>query len=288
MALWTPAQITTALWLDGSDSSTLFDATSGGSSVAANGSIARWQDKSGNTRHVTQSTASQRPTRLTNQQNELDLVSFDADDFLSNTTAALLRNIASYQVFAVANSTASMASVERTLLQVDTNLTNTRFLFAKQINTGNALAGGRRLSSNSFQSVVSGSAISTMSVWSSTVSHSATTIEGYINGTQFGLSTSYQTSGNTENDAGRLFVGANVLGLSFWNGTIGEIVIVQSSSSTETRQLVEGYLAWKWGLQANLPSDHPYKNGAPSVGGSRRKFGSSLFRSTLFNAGLAR
>ena len=26
----------------------------------------------------------------------------------------------------------------------------------------------------------------------------------------------------------------------------------------------EGYLAWKWGLEGNLPSDHPYKNSAPT------------------------
>ena len=27
----------------------------------------------------------------------------------------------------------------------------------------------------------------------------------------------------------------------------------------------EGYLAWKWGLQSNLPISHPYKNAAPTV-----------------------
>ena len=32
------------------------------------------------------------------------------------------------------------------------------------------------------------------------------------------------------------------------------------------RQQLEGYLAWKWGLEANLPVDHPYKNAAPTNG----------------------
>jgi len=32
------------------------------------------------------------------------------------------------------------------------------------------------------------------------------------------------------------------------------------------RELVEGYLAWKWGLQANLPVDHPYRNAPPTTG----------------------
>jgi len=26
---------------------------------------------------------------------------------------------------------------------------------------------------------------------------------------------------------------------------------------------IDGYLAWKWGLQANLPATHPYKKYAP-------------------------
>ena len=30
-----------------------------------------------------------------------------------------------------------------------------------------------------------------------------------------------------------------------------------------TRQKVEGYLAHKWGLSGNLPSNHPYKIGHP-------------------------
>ena len=38
--------------------------------------------------------------------------------------------------------------------------------------------------------------------------------------------------------------------------------------SIEDRQKLEGYLAWKWGLQASLPSDHPYKSAAPESSGS--------------------
>jgi hypothetical protein len=28
--------------------------------------------------------------------------------------------------------------------------------------------------------------------------------------------------------------------------------------TTTQRQQVEGYLAWKWGLNASLPTTHPY------------------------------
>lgn len=64
------------LWLDGSDPSTLFDAESGGSLVAPNGQIARWEDKSNNGRHFTRSTAFPRPTRAVGVKNGRDAVAF--------------------------------------------------------------------------------------------------------------------------------------------------------------------------------------------------------------------
>eukprot|EP00962_Isochrysis_galbana_P059108 scaffold32529_cov129-Isochrysis_galbana.AAC.1 len=44
---------------------------------------------------------------------------------------------------------------------------------------------------------------------------------------------------------------------------VGEIVIVPSALNTSDRQKMEGYLAHKWGLEANLPADHPHKSAAP-------------------------
>ena len=79
------------LWLDASDSSTLFDATTGGSLVAADGAVARWEDKSGNGRHATQSTSGNRPLRKTGIKNGLGVLRFDgSNDFMSiaNSTAA--------------------------------------------------------------------------------------------------------------------------------------------------------------------------------------------------------
>jgi hypothetical protein len=48
-------------------------------------------------------------------------------------------------------------------------------------------------------------------------------------------------------------------------GTISEILVYNTSHTTTQRQSVEGYLAWKWGLQTTLPSNHPYLNSAPPV-----------------------
>ena len=43
-----------------------------------------------------------------------------------------------------------------------------------------------------------------------------------------------------------------------------EILIYTTDMSELQRQALEGYLAWKWGLQGNLPSTHPFKLFPPS------------------------
>jgi hypothetical protein len=50
-----------------------------------------------------------------------------------------------------------------------------------------------------------------------------------------------------------------------FNGELYEVIVFNSAVTSTQRQQIEGYLAWKWGLQANLPVGHPYKNAAPSV-----------------------
>jgi hypothetical protein len=50
---------------------------------------------------------------------------------------------------------------------------------------------------------------------------------------------------------------------TYFNGAMFEVVYAPSMLSTLDRQKVEGYLAHKWGLTANLPGDHPYKIAAP-------------------------
>ena len=49
-----------------------------------------------------------------------------------------------------------------------------------------------------------------------------------------------------------------------WPGHICELIIHNTALTTSQRQQVEGYLAWKWGLQSNLPANHPFKLFPPS------------------------
>jgi hypothetical protein len=46
-------------------------------------------------------------------------------------------------------------------------------------------------------------------------------------------------------------------------GRVYEYVRFHSNLATTDRNKIEGYLAWKWGIQSSLPSNHPYKTAAP-------------------------
>lgn len=101
-----PLSLSPALWLDASDASTLYDATTGGSLTAADGVIARFEDKSGNARHMTQGTGISQPLRKTAVQNGRDVIRFDgSNDFMSiaSSTAMFnfLHNGTASDVFAV-------------------------------------------------------------------------------------------------------------------------------------------------------------------------------------------
>jgi hypothetical protein len=44
---------------------------------------------------------------------------------------------------------------------------------------------------------------------------------------------------------------------------LGEMLLYDEQMSRNDRQIVEGYLAWRWGLTARLPTTHPFKSEPP-------------------------
>ena len=77
----------------------------------------------------------------------------------------------------------------------------------------------------------------------------------YLNGSQTGTSTGPYT-----------FTGTGTVNIGGYDtspgegfiGTMYEIILYNVVLTTQQRQAVEGYLAWKWGLQKSLPSNHPF------------------------------
>ncbi len=48
-----------------------------------------------------------------------------------------------------------------------------------------------------------------------------------------------------------------------WDGVYCEFVCLNATLNLDDRQKLEGYLAWEWGIQASLPSGHPYLSAPP-------------------------
>jgi len=102
---------------------------------------------------------------------------------------------------------------------------------------------------------------------SSTVVSSPFTFVGSVNGTET-ATTSTSVSGNASTDQSPVTLGGNIeSGVSYYamTGVIYETIIYTTALGTAPRQKIEGYLAWKWGLQSSLPPGHPYKTAAPTA-----------------------
>jgi hypothetical protein len=267
MPLWTPAEITTALWLDAADSSTLFDAVSGGSLVVADGGIARWEDKSGNGYHYTQSTAGARPIRKVSDQNGKDTALLSAGRFMESVAARVAtRNVSSASAFVVRKFTNASGTGILLHFAVGSGLPGQARLSLATSATNQAF--GRRLDADSVQAVLLAEADRT--AWrthNGFFDYANSDLALIVDGTQVAFSGSFQTAGNTSDTTSLVaYLGTNDGATSFL-GNIAEVILVTNGITTEIRQLVEGYLAWKWGTQASLPNDHPYKNRAPGAVG---------------------
>ena len=251
---WDPSLISTALWLDAADASTVTE---------SGGAVSQWNDKSGNGRHVTQATAGSQPTFATNAVNGKSAIDFGGNDAMSNANAALQRNLSGSTIFSVTRLDVNTAGV-KTIAVTNTNLLQTRsnLSYSNGLVSGFA-AGGRRTASNSYQQLGVSAYSSDLTLNCAVYNYAAATLSLIENGTITVNAATFQDAGVTDNDAGSLFVGAGSQVGAFWDGYICEVLFVDSAVSSDTRQRIEGYLAHKWGFTANLPADHPYKTAVP-------------------------
>jgi len=86
----------------------------------------------------------------------------------------------------------------------------------------------------------------------------------YANGSQVNASTTPTAGANFNSVHVRLGAAtqtpsSNDNNLLSFNGNTSEVIFFNRVLTTIESQQIEGYLAWKWGLQANLPANHPYK-----------------------------
>lgn len=232
-----PLSLSPALWLDASDSTTLYNATTGGSLVAPDGTVARWEDKSGNARHATQATVENRPLRKTSLVNGRDILLYDSSDKL--TCSLTLAPDFSVFIAGQRDNTAGSA-------------------FAGNLQNGGAfdgiVIGIFAASVNNFKAAVvrvGGSETSTpnVNIGTSAVVASVvvqpTSYTGWINGAnESTVSASYNNKDTS------FTIGSGRSGSTAGDSIVGklfEVLVYPTALSTTNRQAVESYLRTKWG-----------------------------------------
>lgn len=276
---WDPSLITTALWLDANDSATI---------TQSGGAITAWADKSGNNRTAT---ADGNPTySATGMSTNKPAVQLDGtgDGFVSSITG--IGGFNALDIYMVTQTTAAAAANTNTgffwgygnggdaggiypankglyLASVSTStLTGETILF---LNDSSVNTSGR-LGSSTYAR-----AADTAQILNSKTSTAGISL--LSNGSSVSLDLSSQITTSTDASPSsksytvdsNLYIGA-VRGNAavFYSPAIkfAEVIVSSTLLSTNNRQRMEGYLAHKWGLTANLPSDHPYRWMPPTPG----------------------
>ena len=266
--LWRPSDLGAdlALWLDAEDTD----------SITLNGSnVSQWDDKSGNGRNATQTTAANQPTYLAAGFNGKPTLETDGDDVLELGVTSLGRNVSGitcaivgvHPIAGVFNSNAN-----EIFIGTGTGGSNTRFALTPNpsASTANRYAiAGRRLDSDSYQTVSSStdSLANRGNQWIRVgqAAYSDGVANHWTDGTQDLTNDPFQSAGftsDTDSQRTEIFDGASALPAG---SQLCEIVLTHSTMSPADRQKLEGYLAWKWNLVGNLPADHPYKTQPPFV-----------------------
>jgi hypothetical protein len=255
MALISLSDLSPTIWFDASDPLSLFDATEGGSPVEDNGTVARWEDKSGNAFHVSSSFSTQRPLRKVASKNGLDSVLYDgSNDVLVSSSNFSVTGNAVFTIVSVAQKAAARGSLcgwGNGGAPLGATGHYDEFGAA-----GMAYAGGNFKFMSAVDNLLNLHAMA----------KPAGAISGgkiFRNGTDVSVAGG---SGSTPNIALGVFrLGSWASSLTY-GGSVCEVAVLPFADD-QNRQLAEGALAWKWGIESSLPNDHPYKNAAPRTGG---------------------
>ena len=253
--LWTPEFADTTIWVDALDSSTITE---------SGGSVSQWDDKSGNEYHMTQTTGSNRPVTGFDSINGRNAIYSDGGSKFISANNVLLPADGDFLVFSVYKLPEVSQTSGKVMHRGSLNFPSWRFVAdipswrgVFQSRNGADLGALNMTGSGNYGPSIAGQVINKTSSLG----------EAYLDG-ELRNTAAYPgvTPIDQLQDLVQLFAGGSG-GLNSIIGSIGEFIIASSIDEAE-RQLFEGYLAWKWGLEGNLPVDHPYKDNPPTVSGN--------------------
>lgn len=240
-------------WYDGADLSTIVF-----TGVGSN--IGTWMDKSGNGNTLTSSAG---PVRVatTNNPCGFDIVFLSAfNQYIRSDSLAVTNGTNTMTVFMVVNNNTS-AILGRIIAGITIGPETTEngaFRFSNAGTNSIAITKGSTTGTQDGQTYTIPSDVYNIITitWNGAVNSPV-----FVNGS---LNNTYSANSNTTFSFTRFGFGAS-LGISpsftpatFWTGSLNEVLLYRSALTATERRQVEGYLAWKWGLKAYLPTTHPY------------------------------
>jgi len=235
-----------SLWLDATTG--LFDATSGGNQVTAdNSSVARWEDQSGNGRHITQATSGDRPILKTSLQNSENILRFDGSSQYLSRTDAFVFNAGATTIFCAIKSS---ALVDRRLISEGSSTSNNPVYAPMQ----SSQLDGTKVS-HFYRTDAGSTVLSNQENGGTAFNGSFNLVQISDTGSEFKFfvnkaetkSVNYTRATTTLN---RFSIGCllRATPAAFIACDLGEVIIYNSSISTSNKQLVENYLYSKWGI----------------------------------------
>ena len=245
------------MWFDASDTATVFQNT-GGTTPSTNGTaVALWKDKSGGLRNAVGTTAN--PVYTTNVQNGLAGILFN-----SSTLNLPTLNLSPISIFMV-------GKLAVFSLNIMVSLTGGTGIYLRA--SGGSVAPtytsyGIDYGAAAYRYTTATANTDLNShVWSFTLPSSGYGIFTFDGTTGLGNGFTASQIAASSSTASFGCYSQNPTNAAM-NGYLNEVIIFNTNISTTNQTIMEGYLAWKWGLQANLPSGHTYKNAAPTSGSS--------------------
>ena len=93
----------------------------------------------------------------------------------------------------------------------------------------------------------------------------SSTITGHFDGATFSTDTGSKVNDSDMNNDANFRLGSSSTGGLDADMDLSEAMIATGTLSDDNRDRLTGYLAWKYGLQGNLPDDHPYRFSKPKI-----------------------
>ena len=211
------------------------DAADASTITETGGKVSQWDDKSGNNNHLSQSNSSYQPQYNPTQLNGQGGVDFHQNKKLFSSDTPTIK----YVITVIEAQSATWTG------------------FHSMLDGRSGRIGGLR------QSGQTGFHNEPLAKWEDGVINTDNNFNSIDNPHIIG----YTPTSNASPISGGLTVGSYDSTNSGGNATQYEIIALSSEPSQEDRQKLEGYLAHKWGLTANLPQGHPYKETVPGKTG---------------------